>query len=613
MNERPDVLVSVDLGTTFTGVAWMTPRTPIQVINEWPGSGDRGERKVPTVLTYNADGSLSKWGFMCSDEEENSPGKTRREFFKIFIDEGTLEAWHKQGLPNAPRNVSEAKKLVTDFLREVYAHIKETIETQLGRRHSGGWTDMAVTFVFSVPTTWTKMATINLFKGIIHDAGFGAEGLRHYAQVDLTEAEAAAVATLKTSAIDFHTGSLFLTVDAGGGTTDLAVMQITSTDSQYPQMKQISEVKGVGIGASLIDVAFVRLVNERLAEWPDAQKQLPHDLAFRMSRSYNFKTVKHKFGEKAYMYPVFKIQLEGVAHDFNHAGLRIESGRMSFSVQEIQTLFDVQIHGIMRCIREQLDRLMQRQQPQDIEYLVLSGGLGGSTYVRGSLQHQFRNYAHQNATQISVVPCQDPQLVVVRGLVLDHQQRMETGRLSVLATRIARASYGVVIKEIYSPQEHFDEEIRNDTFDPKKRWAINQIRWLIRKGDNVDPNNPLLHSLAITLSPGETRRLWDANIVISHNEPSSLPKSLRHAGVTKLCDVKSNLTGVQQEQLVLKHKRGTCFSRGHTYYILNFDIRVIVAPADLRFELWFGGQKFSGNHEPIAVEWDEEGAKVGGS
>lgn len=113
--------------------------------------------------------------------------------------------------------------------------------------------------------------------------------------------------------------------------------------------------------------------------------------------------------------------------------------------------------------------------------MVLSGGLGGSAYVRDNLQHQFQIYSHQNAEKVAVIPCQDPQLVVVRGLLLDHQQKMETGRLSVLATRIARASYGVVIKEVYSPQMHFNEDIRNDAFDPKKKWAVNQIRWLIRK------------------------------------------------------------------------------------------------------------------------------------
>ena len=83
------------------------------------------------------------------------------------------------------------------------------------------------------------------------------------------------------------------------------------------------------------------------------------------------------------------------------------------------------------------------------------------------------------------------------------------------------------------------------------------------------------------------------------------------AGVARLCQVTSNLNGLEQHELIMKHKRGTCFRRGHTYYICKFDVRVIVAPADLRFELWFAGKKFSRNHEPVAVAWDEAGSNVG--
>lgn len=60
----------------------------------------------------------------------------------------------------------------------------------------------------------------------------------------------------------------------------------------------------------------------------------------------------------------------------------------------------------------------------------------------------------------------------------------------------------------------------------------------------------------------------------------------------------------------MKHKRGTCFKAGYKFYICEFEIRVIVAPADLRFELWFGGTKFSSNHEPITITWDEDGARA---
>ncbi|EQL01166.1 Hsp70 family chaperone [Ophiocordyceps sinensis CO18] len=248
------------------GVAWTRPRKPVQVINDWPGSGDRGDRR-----------------------------RTR---------------------------------CTTDYLREVYAHVKETVERQMGlrRRTGGSWVDMAVLFLFSVPTTWTRMRTINAFKDIVRAAGFGTEGSRHNAHVDLTEAEAAAVTTLKTSAVRFTAGSLFLTVDAGGGTTDLALMRITSTDAAVPQMEQVAAVRRVGIGSTFIDAAFVRLVAQRLAAWPDIDRLLPADVAVRMARSHHFLNLKHKFGESVYMRSVWKIPMDGVSHAFTHYDLGIENG-----------------------------------------------------------------------------------------------------------------------------------------------------------------------------------------------------------------------------------------------------------------------------------------------
>ncbi|KAH7115505.1 hypothetical protein B0J13DRAFT_514682 [Dactylonectria estremocensis] len=604
MDNRPDILVSVDLGTTFTGVAWMTPCTPIQVINDWPGSGDRGERKVPTALVYNADGSLLSWGFICADDDTTVPGRIRREFFKIFLDEDILTAAQQQGLSNTPRDTAEAQRLLTDYLQQIYAHVKETIEMQIGIRHTGGWRDVAVSFLFSVPTTWTNIAIINTFKGIVRDAGFGIEGPRHTAHVDLTEAEAAAVATLKTSAIKFNVGSMFLTVDAGGGTTDLALMRVTSNHTAFPQMSQVSAVRGIGTGSSLIDRAFARLVAQRLAAYPDAQERLPAEFAARIARNHHFKTVKHKFGEKVYMQKVFKIQLEGVSYDFSHLGIRVEEGRMLFSQEEIQSLFDMQIEGIMKRIKEQLDWMSENGISEQVEYMILAGGLGSSAYVRDTIRQQLSDYNHPNARQIIIIPCQDPQLVVVRGLLFNQQQKMETGDMAVLATRIARASYGVVVREPYQPAIHFDEDVRHDVFIPNQKWAINQIQWLIRKGDVINPNSSLAKTFEIKLGPRDTTRSWDAEIVVSHNEPSFLPRSLKQAGATKLCSVKSNLTGVQQSQLILKKKRGCCVWRGYLFYVCRFDVRVIVAPADLRFELWFDGCRFSGNHEPIAVKWD---------
>ncbi len=230
-----------------------------------------------------------------------------------------------------PQSTEDARRYASDYLRQVYSHVKETVELQIGRRQAGGWTDMEVLFLFSVPTTWVRMDVINTFKHIIRDAGFGMEGVHHLARVDLTEAEAAAVATLKTGAVQFDRDSMFLTVDAGGGTTDLALMRTCSSDPNYPQMSQVAAVRGVGIGSILIDRAFAQLVTQRLMTYPDVQERLPDDMALRMAKSHHFRIIKHKFGERVYMQPVYKIQMEGVSHEFHHSGLRIEAGKMLFA------------------------------------------------------------------------------------------------------------------------------------------------------------------------------------------------------------------------------------------------------------------------------------------
>jgi hypothetical protein len=159
--------------------------------------------------------------------------------------------------------------------------------------------------------------------------------------------------------------------------------------------------------------------------------------------------------------------------------------------------------------------------------MFLAGGLGSSAYVRDQLQERFLAFSHPNASRVAVIPCYDPQLVVVRGLLLDGQQRWQTNNTkSVLATRIARTSYGVIVKETYSPAVHIGEEVRVDKFDRKKKWAIGQIQWLIKKGDVVDPNAPLVKSFEISLAEGELSRCWYSTIVMSQNDPPFLPSSM---------------------------------------------------------------------------------------
>lgn len=317
------------------GVAWARPQqkealqSPIQIIHNWPGSSTKNEQKVHTCLIYNDDDSLSSWGYLCEDDDAASE-KQRREFFKIFLDRQTLEDAHRQGISQAVGSVHVAQTLVSDYLREIYAHVKSTVELHTGIGYVG-WKELAVEFIFSVPTTWRSQEIINIFKRCIEDAGFGVEGRNHIATVDLTESEAAAVGTIKNSTVAFQTGDIFLSVDAGGGTTDFALMQVVEAREPFPRLSQINQVDGIGIGSTLIDRAFVSMINNRISQFPDLVQRLPPDCAERLAKSERFRTTKHKFGEGVYQSTCYKLPLDGVPFDLTHNGAQIQGGRIVLS------------------------------------------------------------------------------------------------------------------------------------------------------------------------------------------------------------------------------------------------------------------------------------------
>lgn len=50
--------------------------------------------------------------------------------------------------------------------------------------------------------------------------------------------------------------------------------------------------------------------------------------------------------------------------------------------------------------------------------------------------------------------------------------------------------------------------------------------------------------------------------------------------------------------------------QGKKYYVAKFAVRMIIAPADLKFELWFNGKRYNRSHDPISIEWDQSGASA---
>lgn len=173
--------------------------------------------------------------------------------------------------------------------------------------------------------------TINRFKNAIDRAGFTTrKTTKHTFKLELTEAEAAAVFMASEPQIKLTKGDIILICDAGGGTTDLGLIEIADADPSRPSLKQVNAVKGIGIGSTMIDRAFQRLVQERL----NNQEHSLHDhLAYKLARSSAFQSVKHNFGSKmvfeVYKLPLHKLDLD-IDKKYTNQALGIEGGTIQF-------------------------------------------------------------------------------------------------------------------------------------------------------------------------------------------------------------------------------------------------------------------------------------------
>ena len=67
------------------------------------------------------------------------------------------------------------------------------------------------------------------------------------------------------------------------------------------------------------------------------------------------------------------------------------------------------------------------------------------------------------------------------------------------------------------------------------------------------------------------------------------------------------MEGVSEEEFQLKNKR---LWQGKSYYIATFTVKVIIGPADLKWELWFKNKRYNLAHDPISVAWDPAGASL---
>jgi hypothetical protein len=416
----------------------------VKHIMRWPGRSQANENKSPTVVVYDKHtNSLSTWGFQSETRaEQNNPNKDYNQWFKTFLDPKVLQQAQMKDPEHSPRSQADVDRWTQDYLCKLYQWVEYSLSPHLPADKP--WAIANVEFLFSVPTTWEPHTTAKKFETIASHAGFGSCP-QHTIRIGLTEAEAAAVHVSVEAPGIFEENQVLLVCDAGGGTTDLSVMRVSGLGGikqNVPSLKQLDVVNGRNIGSAQIDEAFEDMLLSRLGQ---ANRAMPmgidiEDAAWLMMKSNQYQDAKCSYGSPDDI--DFPVDIPGLNLGYFNPHFAIQNGKMSFSLADLQQLFDTQITRLFDLIDSQLQSFQQKFPIDQIAHIVLSGGLGNSAYVQRRLKER---YAMVSSSRLQVHVAPDPQLAVCKGIVADRVQKIKGGK-AVLGWRCCRVSYGTICK-----------------------------------------------------------------------------------------------------------------------------------------------------------------------
>ena len=229
-----ELVIAIDFGTTFTGVAyaWCVPGQTridtlvenITVVKHWPFSSFAGSNeKIPTVLSFSKSPPL--WGGYVqkyhTEKARNFKLGLQKNLESHYHSDSPLFELSKLGLFNESPSQEECSApsgkspvdLSAEFLKRVLEYVQEIyIPKELSATFFSKF-GPKVSYILTVPAIWNDDAK-DLTRQAASRAGIPDDKLEL-----ITEPEAAALfCATKNPQLNLNPGDCFMVCDAGGGT-----------------------------------------------------------------------------------------------------------------------------------------------------------------------------------------------------------------------------------------------------------------------------------------------------------------------------------------------------------------------------------------------------------
>ncbi|KKY34570.1 putative hsp70 protein [Diaporthe ampelina] len=551
------LIVGVDFGTTFSGVAAVYTSNPddVEIIKTWPGGNGITSDKVPTEISYDLPQDSPsgtkptvKWGFQFKPEE------SRLRCIKLFLDRSQKLPFYVSPLETAGQLKKYNKTVVdavSDYLTQIYNHTMDTLTRRYGESFMAS---TKVDFVLTCPAVWSDYAK-NTTLQAAERAGMGSKSSIQM----ISEPEAAAVYTLKAIQPNhLNVGDNFIVCDGGGGTVDLIAYKIISLK---PLKVEESAVGTGGLcGSAFLNYRFEEHVKTRLGKTRFDEMKVKKGKTWQMGLRYFEEFVKRNFNEDEHQ--EINIPFPGLADD-EEVGL--DSGFLVMTAAQAKEIFEPVVKEVCDLVQGQVDGL--RAKGGIVSGIILVGGFGQSDYLYRRLKSHFTSAApppyserptHASAlssagdnSSIEVMQPVYAWTAVVRGAVLRGLEG------NMVISRKARMHYGTSYATVFDEHKH--------------------------SGEAISPLTPIAFHYTRNFRPGQSLVVTDDLIACEADEPpAAYTRDLVH-----VCKLTTDLNAVPRSLFTrLTTTRGVEFDN------LDFTLEMIVDSAGLGFELKVDGVRY---------------------
>ncbi|GIJ99522.1 hypothetical protein Aspvir_001655 [Aspergillus viridinutans] len=569
------IVVGIDFGTTYSGIAWALQSSPedVEVITFWPGARNRTTPKVPTTISYE-NGRLL-WGYQTPRFGEVVRG------IKLLLDP-TQEIDYAPAV-QSKKILAKYDKQPLDVTRDYLQLLVNSAKETLRRRFGNALDSMEIRYVLTVPAVWTDKAK-NMTLTAAIDAGIPA--------LDVTlvsEPEAAALSCLNTSQPNtIKDGDVIIICDAGGGTVDLISYRVKSV--RPLELIEVTQGTGAVCGSVLLDKRFENYLAGLLGE--KTYERLSHKTRETALNHWQ-DIVKPNFAgvsiedDDPYSQVDYSVPLNGVG-DKPEIGLR--GGFLNMPKENVGGIFLPVVDEIERLVQDQMlqvsmagmrtkvsghERIaltLEAFTISDKQAILLVGGFGSSEYLFRRLQSAVVN--------VTVMQPPNAWSAVVRGAVLRGLGGNQVGQ------RIARRHYGIKWRTEYNPQLHNETDKYWDSLTEK--WYVgNRMMWYIQKGKPIFEDQPIRMDWHRAIAKvGCMKELKQVSTSLYICNLDDAPDHLT-GDVFEVCTLEANLSAIPRKLF-----RSRTNSLGQGYYKIPYDIAMTPASASILFNLEFNGVSY---------------------